>query len=600
MSRQSTLIIGVERLILGLKGPKSMLHPVARLLDKLLLFNRLNRYLNSYKPTTHYEEFCIKSRQYFYYSYQDLNNLAGKIPQHGPCVIVANHPTGFAETMFLPELIFKQRQDLKILSNEMLENITLAKPYLIPIDVYSKNNIKVIRSCHQWLKQNGVLLIFPAGEISSYNKKSKTARDKTWAALPVALAKYHTAMLIHISIEGRNSKWFYALSKINKTARVALLAREIYNKRHAKFNIHSADNITMKNFIGDDNQQLSNYLYHLNYALPKRSYFDDLPPVDTPTTAPTKSMTLTTPAHILEKAQKEIISLPANAIIYKLKHYHVFNLQGKNIPHILELIEHEREITFRHASMGTGNPKDGDEFDQEAYHLFAWDTKKDAFVGAYRYQVVDRADAPCYFSHFYDINPQQWKANESTLVCSRTFIAKSYQKSFVGLLCLWRSLAKAVVKHPNVRYMAGLVSIPDHDLPQKLTDLVSIYTKAMADTHAAETCNFKAHHPYTVQHKLPMEIQAAVEQCRSIAQLENLFLQLTGHPHTLPILFSKYEELGFKFFYTTIDPLFSNCIDVLGIWDIRANLSKKARLFFDEEGLCSLEKRFNPTENILN
>ena len=94
-----------------------------------------------------------------------------RIPTHGPVVVVANHPFGGVEGIILPSLLGKVRRDVKILANYLLQPVTELQDLFIYVDPFGTNhstkaNLAGLREAMVWLKQGGLLGIFPAGEVS--------------------------------------------------------------------------------------------------------------------------------------------------------------------------------------------------------------------------------------------------------------------------------------------------------------------------------------------------------------------------------------------------------------------------------------------------
>lgn len=71
------------------------------------------------------------------------------------------------------ELLTRVREDVRILVNEQLSLCGELDPWLIKVDVYEdenarRKNLSGMRKMISWLRQGGVLGIFPAGTVSSF------------------------------------------------------------------------------------------------------------------------------------------------------------------------------------------------------------------------------------------------------------------------------------------------------------------------------------------------------------------------------------------------------------------------------------------------
>jgi len=86
------------------------------------------------------------------------------IPRNGPLMVVCNHPASY-DVVILAACI--QRDDLKILASDipivqMLPNIA---KHIIPVPYNIPARLQTVRSAIQHLKNNGVILLFPRGNV---------------------------------------------------------------------------------------------------------------------------------------------------------------------------------------------------------------------------------------------------------------------------------------------------------------------------------------------------------------------------------------------------------------------------------------------------
>lgn len=109
---------------------------------------------------------------------EDLEN----IPKKGPAVVVGNHPFGGIEGIIMAELLLSCRPDVKIMANALLNRIPQMQKLTIPVDPFSRSgstrvNIGPMRAALRWLKNGGMLLAFPAGEVSHLRLPSLEIAD---------------------------------------------------------------------------------------------------------------------------------------------------------------------------------------------------------------------------------------------------------------------------------------------------------------------------------------------------------------------------------------------------------------------------------------
>src|SRR5215472_4894004 len=100
---------------------------------------------------------------------QDL----ARIPHVGPAIVVANHPFGILDGATLGALLLRIRRDVKILTNYLIGAIAELTPHCIYLDPFEKRssvrtNALGLRRAIAHLRRGGMLVIFPAGEVSHW------------------------------------------------------------------------------------------------------------------------------------------------------------------------------------------------------------------------------------------------------------------------------------------------------------------------------------------------------------------------------------------------------------------------------------------------
>ncbi|MCF7791261.1 MAG: lysophospholipid acyltransferase family protein [Victivallales bacterium] len=163
-----------------------------------------------------------------------------KVPSDGPLIVVANHPFGGVDGIALLALLKRIRPDVKLMANYILGGIPELKKYFFLVDPFektesSRKSIGGIRETLKWLKSGHALGLFPAGEVSTYNKKEDAIVDKEWKKAAGMIVRNGKCSVQCIYIEGHNSKIFQFLGKINPVLRTLWLAREF--KRACNSNI---------------------------------------------------------------------------------------------------------------------------------------------------------------------------------------------------------------------------------------------------------------------------------------------------------------------------------------------------------------------------
>jgi putative hemolysin len=160
-----------------------------------------------------------------------LDSDLEKIPKEGPLVIVANHPYGAVDGIALLALLKRARPDVKLMANYILGGIPNLKEHFFLVDPFentdsSRKSFGGIRETVKWLKDGHVLGVFPAGEVSSYNKKEQRIMDKDWPKATGMIIRSAKSPVQCVYFDGHNSKFFQLLGRIKPVLRTMWLARE--------------------------------------------------------------------------------------------------------------------------------------------------------------------------------------------------------------------------------------------------------------------------------------------------------------------------------------------------------------------------------------
>ena len=229
MQIEKRLVDGSE-LTSGKKGFFPRL--IARGLMSVFGLNRANKVYND----TYYEEDytgALLSETGISYVIGD-GDLAN-IPSEGPVIVICNHPTGAMDGIVLIDLLSKARPDTKFMGNFLLNRIEPLRKYIFAVDPFDSRsrdkNLKGVRDSLQHLKDGGLLAIFPAGEVATWQDGFKGIRDKDWDPAVIKFIRRAGVPVLPMYIQGRNSTLFRLAGKLHPALRTALLPHELFNKR---------------------------------------------------------------------------------------------------------------------------------------------------------------------------------------------------------------------------------------------------------------------------------------------------------------------------------------------------------------------------------
>jgi len=500
------------------------------------------------------------------YIEQELAN----IPKSGPFIAYANHPLGILDGLIFIYLIRKKRKDIKILANDLLSRVEPLSDLLISVDLSEKNhssskNITGIKQMYGQLKNNGGVLIFPAGEVSTLHNGK--IQDKIWKKSVVKMMVKPEAPLIPIYFAGNNSIKFHLKGKVHESWRTLSLINEMYNKQNFSIPLRIGKPIPAKTLIGiDDLDNKRKYLRAKIYGLsnPRKQQiqtpkFKNLIRHMNTVVQPTQTDMLI----------QEITNLPYSSKIIESGHFQVFITTQKESPSIVREICRLRELTFRAVGEGSGKTIDMDKYDTYYHHLFIWDRKENKVVGSYRIgfgkDIIEQYGKSGFYSNsLFKYKNEFIETLERSIELGRSFIENDYQKHPLVLLLLWKGILEILIKNPSYRYLLGPVSI-SNNFSSISKEIIIMFLKRKYYNYE-QAKYVKARKPYKIKHshisKTLLDIQG-----EHIKDLDNLIQDIEPCNLKTPVLLKKYINQNARIIGFNTDPEFNNCLDGLILLD---------------------------------
>lgn len=514
----------------------------------------------------------------------------GRVPKTGPLVAVCNHPFGVLEGLLLVRILREVRPDIKIMANFMLGLIPEMDDLIIRVDPFggaesSRKNISGLKACMRWLKDGGMLVVFPAGEVSSLKVKKRRVGDPNWSPMIGRIIRKTGAAALPVFFDGRNSGLFQTLGLIHPRLRTVLLPHE--NLRHATKEVIAVRLGTVIGHdklaeLGDD-RDVVDYLRFRTYLLrrDRKPRFSFKPRESKRRMDPIAN---SRGKHILAS---EVASLPDENILVESSDFLVFHAEAFMIPRLLREVGIRREETFRQVGEGTGRAMDIDKFDDVYRHLLLWNRKEREVAGAYRFGLTDEilaAQGPSglYTSTLFDYREGFLEGLGPALEMGRSFVAPKYQRSYQPLLYLWKGLAEFVVRNPKYTRLFGCVSISSEysmiarelivGFMERHCSLPEMASMALPKRPPKVKCLKK------VDFSLP---EAAFRDPEDVAD----FVRDVEDGRSIPVLLKQYLKLGGKIIGFNMDPDFGNCMDGLILVDLLKSDPKVLSRFMGNQGV---------------
>jgi putative hemolysin len=238
---------------------------------------------------------------------------------------------------------------------------------------------------------------------------------------------------------------------------------------------------------------------------------------------------------------------------------------------MLRSIGIHREITFRAAGEGTGRALDLDEFDADYFHLFAYDTKQNTLLGAYRLGLVDEIAAErgvqgLYTSTLFHFAPDLFEHLGPTIELGRSFIRPEYKRNSRALIWLWKGIGSFVLARPAYKTLLGPVSV-SADYGSFSRELMVRVLSGSKHRHPLYE-SVRARNPVLARSFGTGGLGDPRVALSTVADLQAVVSEAEADRKGLPILLREYLKLGGKFLDFNLDTEFSNVIDGLVVVDL--------------------------------
>jgi putative hemolysin len=491
-----------------------------------------------------------------------------RIPATGAALVVANHPFGILEGLILVDLLEKVRADFRIVANGILATTPALHEkvfFVNPFDGASANeNSRSLRLSLDWLRRGGMLVMFPAGEVSHLNWGEAPVTDPKWNSASARLARKVGCPTVPLFFEGANSLPFQMLGALHPRLRTLNLPRELVKKRSHTIQVRVGTAIpaaVLKSY--PDAESATEYMRARTYLLLNRPARPNV--LSHPRTQPAAASVSQ------DSIAREVEQLSPEAVLCGGGEFKVLIAAAHEIPNLLLEIGRCREMTYRAVGEGTGKALDLDEFDRHYRHLILWHTTDRRLAGAYRLAATrDVLSAQgikgLYTNTLFHYAPEFFERIGPALELGRSFVCPEYQKHYSPLLLLWKGIAKYVERRPECGVLFGAVSISS-DYQALSRSLIVDYLKGHLANELAGFVRprrgFRRHLPLPKHVKLLGRLIGSVDELS--ASVQDLELDGKG----LPVLIRQYMKVGGQFLGFNVDPHFSNALDALVFADLR-------------------------------
>ncbi len=555
-----------------------VLKPISPLLDKILGLDKLhNLYVEGDLWGLEKQEFSERLLKQLGVQIFGGDDIVAKIPKKGRCIVVCNHPYGMVEGVIIARILTEYRADTKIMANLGLKLFKEIDDYFIfanPLKPKAPINTSAIKQCFKHIENEGLLVVFPAGKVSSFQADKQRITDAEWNRIAIQIAVKKKASILPVFISGTNSKIFHKMGQIYYRFRLLMLAREM-----VKLQQHRIDLVT-NNLIKSEQLNVFSGIEKMNEFVRLQCYLNDEAYL-TPWVADDKPATFEEIIPMANKAlmTQELSALPEDQRLVDFKSFTVYYGYQHQIPTCVQEITRLREITFRKLNEGSGEACDTDHFDATYMHLFIFDHQNEEIIGAYRIGQTDILQkegdvSKLYLSQMFSFKPEFMNQQQPCLEMGRSFIVEAHQNSFYGLLLLWKGIGAYVCKNPRYRTLYGTVSL------SKLYDPRSV--AVIDDVVVTEREGVEAKTPF--KGNLHPEAQEFLNNnTLKLDQLSAVVEGIEADGKDIPVLLKQYHKLGAKFHCTGIDVNFNHTPGLLLSVDLPNAPEKLVKLYLGKD-----------------
>jgi putative hemolysin len=551
--------------------------PLRGVFGRVLGIEEISGIYTKIRSTNRTESIADRLLDFLGISYTASATDLARIPPSGAAIVTVNHPFGILDGAILASLLTKIRPDVRFLANGILSAIPDIREIVIPVDPIAgrsaaKSNSRGLRRAIEHLKQGGLLVIFPAGEVAHFRWRSGTVEDAQWNPTVVRLLRLAPAAVVPMYLAGANGPMFHIAGMIHPALRTALLGHELLNKRGRRIEVHAGSAIAPEKLLAMPTaREQVEYLRWRTHLLAAREQFKPRTAVgllrratqgrQEPVAAPLPAADLVA----------EIAGLPDGSLLSRSGDLEAYAAPAIQIPNVLHELGRLREITFRAAGEGTGKPCDIDQFDSHYLHLFVWNARDHELVGAYRLAPTDvvrkrHGVQGLYTATLFRYGDSFLDRLGPAVELGRSFVRQEYQKGFAPLLLLWRGIGGFIARNPKYKSLFGAVSISNQYQAVSRELMISFLEK------------YALLHDWTglIRNRHAFRERLLNGSCRpalpnagfGIEDLSTVVSDIEQKQTGVPVLLRQYLRLGGKLLGFNVDPEFSNALDGLILVDL--------------------------------
>ncbi|WP_116131127.1 1-acyl-sn-glycerol-3-phosphate acyltransferase [Tropicimonas sp. IMCC34043] len=182
------------------------------------------------------------------------------LPQTGPALVVANHPTGIADGIIMWHAVTQRRANPFFYANsDILRVMPQMHTMIAPVEwrLDKRSHAKTRETMAYTRKAIGegrIGVIFPSGRLAK--RRWLRLHERDWMASAAMIARKYDLDVIPVNVRARNSALFYLFDMIHPSLRDITLFHETFNKESQPYRLTFGRPIPAKSLSPNSNEAI--------------------------------------------------------------------------------------------------------------------------------------------------------------------------------------------------------------------------------------------------------------------------------------------------------------------------------------------------------
>ncbi len=200
----------------------------------------------------------------------DLHH-SDRIEENKNYLFVSNHPLGGLDGLIAMSALGKIHPDMKVVVNDLLMHLSPIKSLFLPINKHGNMSKEYASRLHEAYSSSSPIYNFPAGLCSRLIDGE--IKDPEWKKTFVTQAIKYNREIVPVYFSGRNSMFFYRLSKVRKflgikfNIEMLYLPDEMFRQKGGHFDIVIGTPIDPSSLKGKNAREMTEMIRRTSYEL---------------------------------------------------------------------------------------------------------------------------------------------------------------------------------------------------------------------------------------------------------------------------------------------------------------------------------------------